>query len=149
MWHVGALAGSTPTPSKSSTSAAAYNRDLYGGWIDADGDCQNTRHEVLIAESTLPVTLDARGCRVVSGRWEDPYTGRVFTDPRHLDIDHFIPVGRGAPEWRARLDARATAAVRQRPLEPEHAHRRLGLGQSFEERPGPRPLATTQPGVPM
>ena len=46
----------------------------------------------MIAESTVPVTLDARGCRVVSGRWEDPYTGRVFTDPRRLDIDHFIPL---------------------------------------------------------
>ena len=45
-----------------------------------------------IAESTVPVTLDAKGCRVVSGRWHDPYTGRVFTDPRRLDIDHFIPL---------------------------------------------------------
>ena len=44
------------------------------------------------AESTQPVTLDAAGCKVVSGRWEDPYTGNVFTDPMHLSIDHFIPL---------------------------------------------------------
>ena len=87
-----ALAGGAPTGSRLSNSAIAYNRDLYGGWIDADADCQNTRHEVLITESTVPVTLDARGCRVVSGRWEDPYAGRIFTDPRNLDIDHFIPL---------------------------------------------------------
>ena len=81
-----------PARDGQSPSADAYNRKLYGGWIDQDGDCQNTRHEVLIAESTVPVTLDAKGCRVVSGRWQDPYTGRVFTDPRPLDIDHFIPL---------------------------------------------------------
>ena len=71
---------------------AAYDRDLYGDWVDADGDCQNTRHEVLIDESTVPVTLDSSGCKVVSGRWEDPYTELVFTNPRNLDIDHFIPL---------------------------------------------------------
>ena len=75
-----------------SGAPVAYDRELYGGWIDADGDCQNTRHEVLIAESTVPVTLDGMGCRVIAGRWEDPYTGRVFTDPLRLDIDHFIPL---------------------------------------------------------
>ena len=26
-----------------------YDRDDYGGWIDIDGDCQNTRHEVLLS----------------------------------------------------------------------------------------------------
>ena len=87
-----ALAGGAPSRSTKFQSAVAYDRDLYGGWVDADRDCQNTRHEVLIAESAVPVTLDARGCRVVAGRWEDPYTGRVFTDPRRLDIDHFIPL---------------------------------------------------------
>ena len=87
-----ALQSRATTPSRSSSSAVAYDRKLYGSWIDADGDCQNTRHEVLIAESTVPVTLDAKGCRVVAGQWEDPYTGRVFTNPRSLDIDHFIPL---------------------------------------------------------
>ena len=89
-----ALEGGAPTRPKSSPSAVpvAYNRKLYGGWIDQDRDCQNTRQEVLIAESTIPVTLDTRGCKVISGKWYDPYTGRVFTTPQSLDIDHFIPL---------------------------------------------------------
>ncbi len=73
-------------------SGAPYDRNLYGGWIDADGDCQNTRQEVLIAESLVPVTLDGRGCKVLAGRWHDPFTGRTFTNPRKLDIDHFVPL---------------------------------------------------------
>ena len=80
-----------------------YDRDLYGGWIDADGDCQNTRQEVLIEESLIPVELDSRGCRVVSGQWLGAYTGQTFTDPSDLDIDHFIPLAEahrsGASHW--------------------------------------------------
>ncbi len=74
------------------SGAAPYHRDLYGGWIDADGDCQNTRQEVLIAESLVPAKLENVGCRVISGKWLDFYTGQTFTNPSDLDIDHFIPL---------------------------------------------------------
>ena len=80
-----------------------YDRDLYRHWIDADRDCQDTRQEVLFAESIQPVTLDERGCRVISGVWVDAYTGQTFTDPGALDIDHFIPLAEahrsGADAW--------------------------------------------------
>ncbi|MDE2698253.1 MAG: HNH endonuclease [Gemmatimonadota bacterium] len=69
-----------------------YDRDLYKHWVDEDKDCQDARQEVLVAESTIPVTLDSSGCKVLSGRWECPYTGRVFTDPKRLDIDHYVPL---------------------------------------------------------
>jgi hypothetical protein len=69
-----------------------YKRSLYKHWIDADRDCQNTRNEVLIAESIVPPTLDEKGCRVIKGLWYDPFTGQTFTNPRRLDIDHFIPL---------------------------------------------------------
>ena len=91
--------GNSPTPRPADTSQNAkiaagmpYNRKMYGGWIDADGDCQNTRQEVLIAESLVPVTFNASGCRVLAGQWYDPFTGMKFTDPSNLDIDHFVPL---------------------------------------------------------
>lgn len=79
-----------PRPASTSLSGIPYDRTLYGGWIDWDGDCQDTRQEVLIAESLEQVKMDAGGCRVVSGKWYDPYTDFYFTDPRKLDVDHFV-----------------------------------------------------------
>ncbi len=74
-----------------------YDRDTYqpGGWGDADGDCQNTRHEVLIRESEIEPVLSENGCFVESGRWTDPYTGEVYTDARDVTIDHVVPLAEG------------------------------------------------------
>lgn len=70
-----------------------YDRKLYGGWIDQDGDCQNTRHEILEAQSTSkPVYKTKRGCRVVSGTWVGPYSKKTFYKASRLDIDHIIPL---------------------------------------------------------
>jgi len=111
--HRGPHAGET-FPSKSAypggsqgggpTSSRAYDRDEYHRrWLDRDGDCQDARQEVLIAESLEPVELGPDGCRVVSGRWYGRYTGRVFTDPGDLDIDHLVPLKEahesGAARW--------------------------------------------------
>jgi hypothetical protein len=70
-----------------------YDRGQWKHWIDEDRDGQKTRDEVLIAESEIPVTfvsLDSK--KVVAGRWTDPYTGELFTDPKDLDIDHMVPL---------------------------------------------------------
>ena len=70
-----------------------YDRDLYNHWIDADQDCQDTRQEVLIEESQIPVTYKTdKQCSVASGQWLDPYTDTVFTDPGDLDVDHVVPL---------------------------------------------------------
>ncbi|MER2492343.1 GmrSD restriction endonuclease domain-containing protein [Catenovulum sediminis] len=80
-----------------------YERSLYGGWIDADGDCQKTRQEVLISESLSPVIMDEKGCKVLSGTWYCPYTDRYFSDPALLDVDHLVPLAEahrsGADKW--------------------------------------------------
>jgi len=76
-----------------SRSAPPYDRHDWRHWIDADHDCQDTRQEVLVAESEVPVEFaDARHCKVKRGRWTCPYTGRVVTDPAELDIDHVVPL---------------------------------------------------------
>ena len=81
----------------------AYDRSLYNHWTDDDGDCQDTRQEVLISESLEPVELDGNGCHVISGSWFDPFTGETITNPSQLDIDHFVPLAEahrsGAAGW--------------------------------------------------
>ncbi len=70
-----------------------YNRDDWTHWIDVDGDCQNTRHEVLIAESITPVTFtNSSGCAVASGQWIGPFTGTVVNTAGELDVDHMVPL---------------------------------------------------------
>ncbi len=70
----------------------SYSRSDYKHWIDDDKDCQNTRQEVLIIESLEKPTLDKKGCKVVKGKWYDPYTDKYFTNPSDLDVDHFVPL---------------------------------------------------------
>jgi hypothetical protein len=85
------------------SSSGRYDRDLFGGWADADGDCQNTRHERLAELSTGPVRYSSDGCRVTRGRWNDPYSGQIYLDAGDLDIDHLVPLAyawsRGADSW--------------------------------------------------
>jgi len=95
--------------------AVPYDRSLYDHWIDADGDCQDTRTEVLIARSEIPVQLSADGCHVVVGRWRDGYSGTVLTHPKEVDIDHRVPLAEahrsGADKWTAAERRRFANAI--------------------------------------
>ena len=86
-------------------AVTGYSRAQFGkGWADNDGDCQNSRHEALIKQSTGPVRFKAgRECQVTAGRWISPYTGAVIHDPSRIDIDHVVPLKwaweHGADKW--------------------------------------------------
>ena len=70
-----------------------YDRGDWKHWVDPDGDCQDTRQEVLVAESLVPVTYETdRECRVETGRWWGPYLAHHLGNPAHIDIDHTVPL---------------------------------------------------------
>jgi len=69
----------------------AYKRSQWKHWIDEDGDGQDARQEVLIAESLLSATFNAQG-KVSRGLWVGPYCGFVTRDPSDIQIDHMIPL---------------------------------------------------------
>ena len=82
-----------------------YSRDAFGGWADSDGDCQNTRHELLIARSLQPVELRPDGCLVLRGSWIDQYSSELQHQASEVDIDHLVPLkfawDHGAWDWTA------------------------------------------------
>lgn len=80
---------------------SGYDRDKFRLWVDADGDCRDTRDEVLADESLVPVS----GCDVQRGRWRSWYDGRSYRRSSQLDIDHLVPLAEawdsGARRWNA------------------------------------------------
>lgn len=82
-----------------------YDRDRYfGQWIDQNKDCQNTRHEVLIAESKVaPKYTTSKLCAVATGKWVTSFDNKTHTSATTVQIDHTVPVheawGSGARNW--------------------------------------------------
>jgi hypothetical protein len=86
--------------------STTYSRDYFKHWIDANGDCQNTRAEVLIAESRVTPTLTSSSrCTVSRGNWYSSYDGATWTIPSDVDIDHVVALKEawesGARNWSA------------------------------------------------
>ena len=70
-----------------------YDRSDWKHWIDADGDCQDARQEVLIEESLEQVTFETdEKCRVETGWWWAPHLGHHLGNPSHIDVDHHVPL---------------------------------------------------------
>lgn len=81
------LRGFTPTEEL----VGKCDRPSYGRWNDMDNDGEDTRQEVLIAESLVPVKRDSNG-KVSGGLWIGLYTGTVTRSPGELEIDHMVPI---------------------------------------------------------
>ena len=81
-----------------------YDRADWPHWLDDDGNCRDTRAEILIRTSRVAVTFrDRNQCVVKSGEWLDPYSGRLVHQASALDIDHLVPLkhahGHGGHAW--------------------------------------------------
>lgn len=83
-----------------------YKRDQhFGGWLrdDTPTSCLNTRAKVLIRDSKVPPTFTPNGCTVQTGHWDDPYTARLHTAAKDIQIDHVVALKNaymtGAHEW--------------------------------------------------
>ncbi|HET7386651.1 MAG TPA: HNH endonuclease family protein [Nocardioidaceae bacterium] len=78
-----------------------YDRDKFRLWIDADGDCRDTRDEVLAQESLVNV----HGCNVTRGKWRSYYDHVTTRRSSTFDIDHLVPLAEawdsGANRWTA------------------------------------------------
>lgn len=87
---------------KPEDSSGDYDRPKqFGSWLDADGDCQNTRAEVLIRDSLVSPIF--KGCRVISGMWTSIFDGRTYSSASDVQIDHLVPLKEawesGASRW--------------------------------------------------
>jgi hypothetical protein len=86
------------------SGSSTYVRDKFAYPMDANGDCQNTRAEVLLAETKASVTYTtASHCYVKTGKWYSYYDGVYVTQASALQIDHLVPLHQawvsGARSW--------------------------------------------------
>lgn len=104
----GSLAQGVAAIPTAAESNSGYDRTLFRHWVDANGDCQNARAEVLIseAEPDTPITYTTSSrCTVATGRWFSYYDRMSWTSASDVDIDHMVPLaeawGSGARSWTA------------------------------------------------
>jgi hypothetical protein len=100
--------GGKPLPSTKEASAPVpmshnYNRKDWRHWVDEDKDCLDTRSEILKSRSLREVKLNRKGCKIVSGEWDDFYYSEKLYLAKKVDIDHLIPLKNahlsGGADW--------------------------------------------------
>lgn len=100
----GSLAQGVAAIPTAAENNSGYDRALFPHWVDANGDCQNTRAEVLVAEADAAVTYtSSSSCTVATGKWFSYYDRATWTNAADVDIDHMVPLaeawGSGAKGW--------------------------------------------------
>ena len=100
-----------PAAPPPTTSAAEYDRDLFGPrWADVDRNGCDTRNDILARDlSDVVYKPGTNDCVVLSGILHDSYTGETVTFTRisegyqPVQIDHIIPLAvawaSGADSW--------------------------------------------------
>lgn len=97
-------------PVKPPHSDVKNPRSRFRHWLDADRHgwtkttVPNTHcdtRQAALARDGRHVRVDPHTCTIESGTWRGPYTGKRFTNPHRLDIDHLVPIGEA---WRAGAD---------------------------------------------
>ncbi len=88
----------------SEDGSTTYDRSYFRHWTDANGDCQNTRAEVLLAETRdTPTFTSSSSCTVATGRWYSYYDGLTWTAASDVDVDHVVALKEawesGARRW--------------------------------------------------
>lgn len=81
-----------------------YDREAWPHWLDVDGNGRNTRHDMLVATSEVPVTFTSSSERTVdTGKWYCPYSDKYWFKASDLDNDHIVPLawahGHGGQYW--------------------------------------------------
>lgn len=84
----------------------SYDRTKFQYPTDANGDCQDTRAEVLQQETRVKVTFtSASHCYVKYGTWYSWYDGVTAKSASNIQIDHLVPLYEawtsGARKWNA------------------------------------------------
>lgn len=74
----------------SCSSSPKYKRADWGNWNDPDGNCLNTRHEILKKRSQSKIMI--KNCRVLTGTWRDFYFDETHHSSIKVDIDHVVPL---------------------------------------------------------
>lgn len=75
------------------TVEAKYNRKDWKHWSSSGHGCRNTRSQIMVERSKVPVTFTNRKeCTVKTGQWDDFYYNETITTAKEADIDHVIPL---------------------------------------------------------
>ncbi|WP_461165314.1 HNH endonuclease family protein [Arthrobacter sp. R4-81] len=120
-----------------------YDRAYFEHWIDADSNGCDTRQEVLIAESQVPVTKGT-GCTVTAGQWYSWYDGATWTNPSDVDIDHLVPLQEA---WQSSAWAWTAEKRKAYANDLGYLHSLEGVTDSVNQSKGAQDPATWMPAM--
>ncbi len=124
-WFTSGDAGSGPVPAElAGLRVAPRTADAYdpAAWpsLDADGDCQDTATEVLLARSVYDATLSDDGCAVTQGLWKDAWTGANLFAGDTAAVEPAVSFQNATVSGAAGWDAARRAAFANDLEHPEH-----------------------------